>query len=242
MKTQKDSDCYPTQIEISRFFSSFTKTVKRALPEILKQRGNFTAKKDGSYVSQGDIMIQQLITNLINKTLPNSLLISEELYKAEKMDSDNEVIFVLDPIDGTENFISGFAEWGTSISCFFKHFHAGSLLGCPEMGLWLQTGSNLPRFSSRIRGLSSSLSMGDLMRATQGYEYRITGCCVYNMLNVIRGSFHSFENPKGAHSWDILAGLNLALEHGLTVNVEGGVYAGEYLAPDRKYRFKIENQ
>ena len=242
MKSNVEIICSGIAEKVNQFFSSFTTIAQKALPEILKQRNNFTAKRDGSFVSQGDILIQQLTINHINNFLPDSFLISEELCQTEKKESDNEVVFILDPIDGTENFVSGFAEWGTSISCYFKNYHVASLLGCPEMGLWLQTGCKLNRFSSRIRGLSSSLSRDDLMRATQGYEYRITGCCVYNMLNVIRGSFHSFENPKGAHSWDILAGLNLALEHGLTVNVEGGAYAGEYLSPDRKYRFKIENQ
>jgi hypothetical protein len=39
-----------------------------------------------------------------------------------------------------------------------------------------------------------------------------------------------------------LAGLNLALEHGLSVTVEGKEYAGEYLSPHQKYRFKIEQR
>ena len=56
------------------------------------------------------------------------------------------------------------------------------------------------------------------------------------------GSFLPFENPKGANSWGILGGLNLAVEHGLRVEVEGRTYAGEYLEPTRKYRFKVEQQ
>jgi fructose-1,6-bisphosphatase/inositol monophosphatase family enzyme len=110
------------------------------------------------------------------------------------------------------------------------------------MRQWLGTGDKCEKFVSRIRGLSSSLTKEDLLAATSGYEYRVLGCCVYNMLNVIRGSFHSFENPKGANSWDILAGLNLALEHGLAVTVEGNKYAGEYLPADQKYRFKVEQR
>ena len=30
-------------------------------------------------------------------------------------------------------------------------------------------------------------------------EYRVTGCAVYNLINVIRGSFCRFVNPKGAY-------------------------------------------
>jgi len=65
------------------------------------------------------------------------------------------------------------------------------------------------------------------------------GCCVVNMMSVIRGSYLSFENPKGANSWDILAGINLALEHGLYVVVNGKPYTGEYLPAAGKYTFKV---
>ena len=34
------------------------------------------------------------------------------------------------------------------------------------------------------------------------------GCCAYNMLNVVRGSYKSFSNLNGAYSWDVLAGFN----------------------------------
>jgi fructose-1,6-bisphosphatase/inositol monophosphatase family enzyme len=115
----------------------------------------------------------------------------------------------------------------------------GSLLGCPELILWLKSGDSIPNYFSRIRGLSSSLQKEELITATQGHEYRILGCCVYNMINVIRGSFLSFENPKGAHSWDILGGLNLALEHKLKVIVNDKAYSGEYLPADQKYRFWV---
>jgi hypothetical protein len=59
------------------------------------------------------------------------------------------------------------------------------------------------------------------------------------MFNVITGSFSSYENFKGARIWDILPGLNLALEHKLSVTVEGRKYQGEFLNPLEKYRFKI---
>jgi myo-inositol-1(or 4)-monophosphatase len=45
-------------------------------------------------------------------------------------------------------------------------------------------------------------------------EFRIFGCSMYNMLSAVKGSFRSFENVNGVSCWDILPGLNLALEHG----------------------------
>lgn len=212
------------------------------LSEILSLRATKTQKEDGSYVTKGDLLAQKVITECAMQHFDDPFLVSEELKISSLKPRPDQVVIVIDPIDGTENFTSGLMEWGVSISCYQNDQHIGSLLGLPEMNLWLQTGDVIQRHSSRIRALSSSLTKEQILASTTGYEYRILGCCVYNMLNVIRGSFESFENPKGANSWDILAGLNLALENQLHVTVEGKEYAGEYLPPHQKYRFKIEQR
>ena len=71
------------------------------------------------------------------------------------------------------------------------------------------------------------------------YEYRQLGCCMMNMYNVIKGSFAKFVHVTGCYSWDVLPGLNLALEHGLSVEIEGKPYNGEFLAPGVKYKFSV---
>lgn len=223
---------------IHHFLSELRSAVARRLPEIMRLRNTREEKADASYVTQGDLLVQKIVLQLTADLLPAAQVISEE-QKEGAHDGAAGITIVVDPIDGTENFTSGLPEWGVSVACYQDGRHVASMIGCPEMDIWIQTGDTLERHASRIHGLSSSLSKEDIIRATEGFEYRILGCCVYNMMNVIRGSFCSFENPKGAHSWDILAGLNLALEHGLTVSVEGKPYRGEYLEHTRKYRFRV---
>lgn len=227
---------------LSRFFDLVPAKLGEILPRVRALRNSREKKSDGSYVTRGDLAVQETVLNLIHQHIPDATVISEEIADSAPAEKPGGLVLVIDPIDGTENFTSGLPEWGVSISAYRDGQHAGSMLGCPEMNLWLRSGQEVERFTSRIRGISSSLSRDDLLRITQGYEYRVLGCCVYNMINVVRGSFQSFENPKGANSWDILAGLNLALEHGLMVTVEDQPYTGAYLAPTRKYRFKVENQ
>ncbi len=213
--------------------------IKSRITEITRLRATRVEKEDNSYVTEGDLLVQEIILNVICEKYKESIIISEEL-KNETLDIGNKDVFVIDPIDGTENFTSGFPEWGVSVAHYKCGSHVDSLLFCPEMNLAIGSNESIIRHQSRVRGLSSSLSMEDLISATQGYEYRILGCCVYNMISVIRGSFCAFENPKGANSWDILAGLNIALEHGLSVVVNNKEYKGEYLPHTQKYCFKIE--
>jgi myo-inositol-1(or 4)-monophosphatase len=225
-------------VNIHLFLEEIRQEVLRVLPEVLLLRDTRSMKADQSYVTNGDMLINASIEELVRKAGQPVTLVSEENTNPQIFGTEGYVL-VVDPIDGTENFTSGLPEWGISVSCFLNGRHAGSLLGCPEMNLWLKSGEPSMKYVSRIRGLSSSLQMEDLITATRGHEYRILGCCVYNMINVIRGSFLSFENPKGAYSWDILGGLNLALEHNLNVTVDGKPYSGEYLPADRKYRFRV---
>jgi fructose-1,6-bisphosphatase/inositol monophosphatase family enzyme len=227
-------------MKVAQFLSDVKTAVRQNLEQIVSLRSERFLKDDQSFVTNGDLFLQTVILDIL-KSEPDVTLITEEGSFSEVKPGAGGTIVVIDPIDGTENFTSGLPEWGISIACFKDFRHAGSLIGCPEMDLWLMSGDRVKKFKSRIRGLSSSLTMDELIKATQGHEYRILGCCVYNMINVIRGSFLSFENPKGAHSWDILGGLNLALENNLKVTVDGKPYTGEYLQADRKYRFSVEH-
>jgi myo-inositol-1(or 4)-monophosphatase len=225
-------------MDTPRFLQAIKSEVIASTPRVLALRNQRKEKEDSSFVTEGDLLINELIARIANDAKADIHIVSEESAQQQEPAPASYVV-VVDPIDGTENFTSGLPEWGISVSCYDGGRHVGSLLGCPEMNLWLQTGDTVPNFFSRIRGLSSSLQKEELIKATQGYEYRMLGCCVYNMINVIRGSFLSFENPKGAHSWDILGGINLALEHQLTVIVNDKKYSGEYLPAGGKYRFWV---
>lgn len=211
-----------------------------SLDSIIVLRNARRLKDDGSYVTEGDLLVQRKVTELVIASFPAGRLLSEESDLTEETDLHTGWVVVLDPIDGTENFTSGFPIWGISVCCYLDGSHIGSMIGCPELGSWLRTGDPLVRYTSRIRGLSSSLNKEQLATIAPGPEYRMFGCCVFNMLSVIRGSLLTFENPKGAAIWDILGGFNLAREHGLKVEVDGEEYRGELLSANRKYRFKIE--
>lgn len=216
-------------------------SIRAALPRVLDLRSTRSLKADDSFVTEGDLMMENVIAAAIETHCPQFTIISEES-PLDQIENVGGNFAVIDPIDGTENFTSGLKEWGVSISIYENRVHSESMIALPELGIYLTTGMQLSRHTSRIHGISSSLSPEQIGALKEKTEYRIIGCCVYSMWAVVTGAFASFENPRGANSWDILAGLNLALEHGLEVTVENEKYAGEYLAPTRKYRFKVEQQ
>lgn len=208
------------------------------LPQIEATRYDITIKEDGTPVTTSDIFIEKLVYNHVKSRLPNVIFIGEESFDFSSVATNNYVL-ILDPIDGTENFCSGLMEWGVSIGLWNGSSHIGSCLFMPELGIRLITGDAVEPRHSRLTGMSSSVSQGILDEMQQPGEYRMMGCAVYNIYNVIRGSFKRFVNPKGAYVWDLMPGMMLALEHGCTVIVEGEQYDGSFLDPTHKYRIDI---
>jgi len=213
------------------------------LPEIQAGRYDISWKADGSPVTQADIALERRLGAWLDARLPGIAMIGEESYVADTTAQPSSGwVAVLDPIDGTENFCSGLKEWGVSLSLWQDGAHMGSLLALPELGEHLRTGQPVRYMRSRITGFSSSIVPEIAQGIGQAEEARILGCAVYNLFNVTRGALARFVNPKGAHSWDLLAGILLAREHGCDVLIDEKSYDGSFLAADRKYRVDIRHR
>lgn len=212
------------------------------LHEIIKLRNTGRLKSDSSFISEGDLLCQKLIFDWIATNVKAShLIISEESENNLSNIGKVEYVITVDPIDGTENFVSGLKEWGVGVSVYRNGSHCQSMILLPELDICLCTGDKIERIeSSRICGLSSYMTPKDFESLGKEFEYRIMGCCMYNMYNTIKGSYCQFQHLKGCYSWDILPGMNLAIENGLTVTIEGKPYQGEFLLPGVKYRFTVK--
>jgi|SRR5690554_2880970 len=228
--------------EVRELMKGLIDLIYRNMPKIQEGRFDIEIKPDGSPVTQSDVYVENLVKKYVEEKLPEVTFVGEENFNVLTSTVPEGYYAILDPIDGTENFCSGLKEWGVSFTLWYGYEHLGSLLFLPELGEHLMTGDTLTPIRSRIRGFSSSMCDEILegMRCTQ--ESRLMGCAVYNLYNVIRGSFARFTNPRGAYSWDLLPGLMLAREHNCDIEVEGKPYHGEFLEPGRKYRVDIRHR
>lgn len=216
--------------------------INEHLDEILSLRSTGTLKSDNSFVSKGDLLCEQLVFDWLKHNMNDYILISEESYQDISRINEVEYVITVDPIDGTENFISGLKEWGIGISVYRRGIHFQSMIALPELNITLMTGDKIERISrSRLCGLPSYMKREHFDYLDKDYEYRQLGCCMMNMYNVIKGCFAKFIHLTGCYSWDILPGINLAIEHGLDVVIDGCKYKGEFLRPGIKYRFVVNN-
>jgi myo-inositol-1(or 4)-monophosphatase len=207
---------------------------------ILERRYAITFKPDNSPVTDADVFVEGIVEAYLREQLGDIRFIGEETYTSHDGDLSGWTA-VLDPIDGTENFCSGLKEWGVALTLWHDGEHAGSLLLLPELHEQLMTGDTIEPIQSRITGFSSSISNDLVAQLADAGEGRVIGCAVYNLFNVVRGSYRRFVNPVGAYSWDLLAGVMLALEHGCEVQLDGQRFNGRYLEPGRKYRVDIRH-
>lgn len=227
---------------VGLLLSDVQRVIREALPTVLERRFDIRWKADGSPVTEADLFLEKLLTEWLGKRLSGLTLIGEESFGAGTAVPSEGWVAVLDPIDGTENFCSGLKEWGVSLSLWRGRAHQGSLLMLPELGDALATGDSITRVPSRITGYSSSMHPAIPAMMAEGGEARIFGCAVYNLFNVARGALARFVNPKGAHAWDLLAGLMLAHEQGCDILVDGTTYDGSFLDPHRRYRVDIRHR
>jgi len=215
------------------------KKISVNLKLIFQEKNKKTLKGDGSIVTKSDILIQNIINKKLKKKIKKNFYLISEEKKFNKFNNYNnyKYIITLDPIDGTENFYYGLPEWGISISIYKKMKHYQSCLFLPSINSTLKTGDKIIRNLSKIKSYSSTIT---LKKIDKKKEFRFFGSCVYSIYNVIVGSVNSYKSEK-ANSWDILAGANLGIEHGLSVKVDNKKYYGEFLQPGKKYKFEIKN-
>lgn len=213
----------------------------------LPHKMNLVKKGDSSFVTNVDYQISNDLERRFKSIFSDCAVISEE---NDDRNYDAEHIFVIDPLDGTENFLSGLPIYGTSIAYYRAGEHAESMLYFPKLKEFITDTMPLqePLMRSRIMSLSSYLNLDEIKEMCpykndnpdlSGHiEFRIIGCAVYNLYNVVMGNFLSYSSPR-INSWDMLAGINIAIKNGINVLINDEVYRGEFLRADQKYSIKV---
>ena len=67
------------------------------------------------FVTNADIKVEKIIINELKKARPNYSIISEENGIEKNKDKNNS--WIIDPIDGTINFLHGIPHFAISIAC-----------------------------------------------------------------------------------------------------------------------------
>ncbi len=136
--------------EMQRFIESCLKGASR---EIARARGaglSIKSKGRNDKATSADLAAESFIVKKIRREFPDSLILSEESYAQH--DLSHGSLFVIDPIDGTHNFIQGIPLWGVSVAHYSDGKPtAGGIYLVPQKELYYaEKGKQATRNGKRI--------------------------------------------------------------------------------------------
>ncbi len=114
------------------FAVSLSDEARRILRDLPRAQLGITQKPDGSTVTTADTAIEAAWREMIRKGFPGHGLIGEE-YPASGGESPWQ--WVLDPIDGTDNFAHGLPTFGTLVSLRHEGEAVLGIIDHPHLGI-----------------------------------------------------------------------------------------------------------
>ena len=196
---------------------------------------NLQVSKKGpsDFVTNADLKAEKIIINELKKAKPNYSILSEENGFENNKDKDNS--WIIDPIDGTINFIHGVPHFAISIALKTKDEIVSGLIFDPVKDEMFFAEKDKGAFfnNHRIR-VSKKTDIKTCLFATGGkiekdinLLYRKTGCAALDMAYVASGRFDGFFQSN-LNIWDIAAGIILVKEAGGIIN-EIDLYSSQNL-------------
>ena len=182
-------------------------------------------KKKGpsDFVTNSDLKSEKIIIEELIKGRPDYSILSEENGIEIKRDKKNT--WIIDPIDGTVNFLHGVPHFAISIALKSNDEIVSGLIYDPIKDEMFFAEKNNGAFynNHRIR-VSSKNNINDCLFATNNslkfdleFPNRKTGCAALDMAYVASGRFDGyFQN--NLNLWDIAAGIILIKEAGGFIN------------------------
>ena len=106
---------------------------KQAGQKALDNKDNITIdkKQDGSPVSNSDIEISTFLNKSLSKKYPNIKILCEESVLGYEKREKEDYIWIIDPIDGTKDYIKGLNEWTINIALVKNHKVIAGVVSAP---------------------------------------------------------------------------------------------------------------
>ena len=186
---------------------------------------NLQVSKKGpkDFVTNSDKKTEKVLINELTKNKKKYSILSEEIGFIKN--DDNDYIWVIDPIDGTTNFLHGIPHFCISIGLKFKDEIISGIIFDPIKNEIFYAEKNQGAFfnNHRIR-VSKRKNLDECLFATNknglssaDLNARIFGSAALDLAYVASGRIDGyFQN--GLNLWDIAAGTLIVREAGGIVN------------------------
>ena len=180
-------------------------------------------KGPADFVTNADLKAEKIILEELKKARPNYSIISEESGIEENKDKNNT--WIIDPIDGTINFLHGIPHFAMSIALKSKNQIISGLIFDPiKNEMFFAEKDNGAFFNNQRIRVSKKNQINDCLFVTGSkiknfpdLLCRKTGCAALDMAYVAAGRYDGyFQN--NLNLWDIAAGVIIVKEAGGVLN------------------------
>ncbi len=203
---------------------------------------NISVKSRNDFVSDVDRQAEYEIVNILQRAYPTHAVLGEE--HGEQGPADSEYVWVIDPLDGTTNFLHGFPQFAVSIGQLYRgRIERGVVYDPVKQELFTaQRGAGAALNNRRLRvtqqkGMHGALlgtgipfkdqsfldayigMLKSLLKDAAGI--RRAGSAALDLAYVACGRFDGFWEI-GLQQWDMAAGVLLVQEAGgIVSDLEG---------------------
>jgi myo-inositol-1(or 4)-monophosphatase len=186
---------------------------------------NLQVSKKGpnDFVTNSDLKTEKIIIEELKKAKPNYSVISEE--NGIEINKDIKNTWIIDPIDGTINFLHGVPHFAISIALKSNNEIVSGLIFDPiKNEMFYAEKDNGAFFNNHRIRVSKKSELNNCLFATGekvtnniDLIYRKSGCAALDMAYVASGRYDGcFQN--NLNLWDIAAGIVLVKEAGGIIN------------------------
>ncbi len=204
--------------------------------ELYKKGLKIDIKEDNSPVSNADLKVNELITNKIRELTPNLPIISEETVNL-KVKNKEKIFWLIDPIDGTKEFIAGKDEYTLNAALVIDTVPVLGVVGVPkknrlfytfgpgesfliENGITKKIECKKKQPKGKIVALSSVIKPSDVI-LNKLKEFNVNEivkmASSYKFCVIASGEYDIYAAQERANEWDYAAGHAVAQNAGAII-------------------------
>jgi 3'(2'), 5'-bisphosphate nucleotidase len=213
-----------------------TQLAGRKSIELRKQGLKTIIKPDNSPVTNGDLEVNKILTEKIKSLTPNIPIISEETVDFKKKNT-LKTFWLIDPIDGTKEYIAGKDEYTINAALILNYIPTVGLLGAPKKNrLFYSYGKN----NSFMIENDKVTKLNCEKKTTKGKVFAVSGAekpsslilevlkkhkvesftpmhSSYKFCVIATGEFDFYAAKERAYEWDYAAGHAVAENAGAII-------------------------
>lgn len=213
--------------------------IRQMIDAVLAEEGyGVRQKADRTWVTDLDLAIERRVKGFLLERYPGLVHVGEEEESSHRESYDfSGDYLVIDPIDGTENFIAGTGLFGSMLSLRVgdEELH---MIYLPARDVFI---TNHTLDMDATCGSDITLLSTKCMRQPWDTvdSFRVIGSSAVMFAMLLQGQAQRYRYCVGAKVWDCYTGIRLAQQLGLDIRLTGRTFDDWMRSPPHRTEFEI---